>query len=219
MTKHSAYPAGCCSDYVIPPIAILVISAAALMLAFRTHAPTPSPATAPRGSATPSHIAAVFTPEVQHWGSDITRWAADADLDPNLAAVVMQIESCGDPRALSRSGAIGLFQVMPYHFGASESSYAPDTNASRGLAYLQRALAAAQGDPRLAFAGYNGGIGVLGRPEWTWPSETVRYAYWGEGIYSDARSGSHTSPRLEEWLSAGGASLCRAAHQRLHLQD
>ena len=68
--------------------------------------------------------------QVQYWSTSLSRWAAAAGLDPNMAAVVMQIESCGDPSATSRSGAIGLFQVMPYHFSASDEPYDPDTNAA-----------------------------------------------------------------------------------------
>jgi soluble lytic murein transglycosylase-like protein len=64
----------------------------------------------------------------------------------------MQIESCGDPRARSRAGAMGLFQVMPYHFAGGDDPYNPDTNAVRGLAYLKRSLDTANGDPRLALA-------------------------------------------------------------------
>jgi len=208
---------GCCSDYIFPPLVILVIAAACIAVAFRSPGRMPSPVTIASADSTPSQIAALFTPEVQYWGSALTRWAADAGLDPDLAAVVMQIESCGDPRAASRAGAIGLFQVMPYHFAASEAPYLPNTNAARGLNYLQRSLAAAGGDARLAFAGYNGGIGVIGRPESAWPAETIRYAYWGSGIYADARSGFTSSSRLDEWLAAGGASLCRAARLRLDL--
>jgi soluble lytic murein transglycosylase-like protein len=127
----------------------------------------------------------------------------------------MQIESCGDPRALSHAGAMGLFQVMPYHFTASDDPYAPNTNALRGLDYLRRSLETARRDPRLALAGYNGGIGVIGRSESTWAAQTQRYAYWGSGIYAEASSGASESPRLQEWLAASGVSLCRLAHNRL----
>src|SRR5262245_42120136 len=48
-------------------------------------------------------LSPIFTREVQYWGNHISKWAATASIDPNLVAVVMQIESCGDPRALSRS--------------------------------------------------------------------------------------------------------------------
>ena len=160
-------------------------------------------------------ISSVFTPEVQYWAKALSRWAAKAGIDPNLAAVVMQIESCGDPSATSRSGAMGLFQVMPFHFASTDSPYDPDTNATRGLDYLRRSLQAAHNDARLAFAGYNGGIGVIGRGEWTWPAETVRYAYWGSGIYADAIAGLEQSGRLHEWITAGGSGLCARAGQRL----
>ncbi len=164
-------------------------------------------------------ISSVFTPEVQHWGPAISRWAAQAGVDPNLAATVMQIESCGDPSATSGSGAIGLFQVMPYHFAGSDSPYDPDTNALRGLSYLRRSLDAANNDARLAFAGYNGGIGVIGRSQFLWPAETVRYAYWGSGIYADAIAGLPESSRLNEWLTAGGSGLCGRSAQRLGIGE
>jgi hypothetical protein len=167
--------------------------------------------TIPKGN---QRISSFFAPSVLYWEKDILRWAAEWDLDPNLVATVMQIESCGDPRALSNAGAMGLFQVMPYHFTSAEAPYNPDTNALRGMAYLQKALNTYQSD-RLAFASYNGGIGTAAKPEAFWPNETVRYTYWGTGIYQDAHAGKQYSPRLEEWFAAGGASLCRQAAERL----
>jgi soluble lytic murein transglycosylase-like protein len=165
------------------------------------------------GSSLP--LSPVFTPEVQYWAGRIQTWAAAAGVDPNLVATVMQIESCGDPRALSSAGAMGLFQVMPYHFTASDDPYAPDTNALRGLDYLRRSLETAHGDPRLALAGYNGGIGVIGRSESGWAAQTQRYAYWGSGIYAEASSGANESLRLQEWLRTSGDYLCRQANNRL----
>jgi soluble lytic murein transglycosylase-like protein len=109
---------------------------------------------------------------------------------------------------------MGLFQVMPYHFSAHEAPYQPNTNAKRGMAYLSKALSTYQ-DVRLAFAGYNGGIGTAAKHESAWPRETVRYVYWGTGIYKDANDFKKNSPRLNEWLSSGGASLCRQAEERL----
>jgi hypothetical protein len=164
-------------------------------------------------------LSPVFSAEVDAWGEEIVRWAEEAGLDPNMAATVMQIESCGDPRATSRSGAMGLFQVMPYHFASGENGYLPETNALRGMDYLRRSLETAAGDARLAFAGYNGGIGVIGWMESAWPAETVRYAYWGSGIYAEASSGAQESLRLQEWLQAGGASLCRQAAERLGIDQ
>jgi soluble lytic murein transglycosylase-like protein len=130
----------------------------------------------------------------------------------------MQIESCGDPRATSRSGAQGLFQVMPFHFAVSDSPYEPDTNALRGLNYLKRSLEKAGGNARLALAGYNGGIGVISSGEWSWAAETARYVKYGYPIYADALGGESTSATLNEWYGRYGAGLCRQAAQRLGLR-
>jgi soluble lytic murein transglycosylase-like protein len=162
-----------------------------------------------------SHIAPLFTAEVQYWDTKIAKWSQEMGLDPNLVATVMQIESCGHPKAQSSAGAMGLFQVMPFHFQDGEDPFKPNINARRGLAYLKNALESRGGDPRLGFAGYNAGINGAKKPENAWPAETLRYVYWGTGIYADAKHGKSKSARLNEWLAAGGASLCRQAAQSL----
>ena len=118
---------------------------------------------------------------------------------------------------VSSSGAQGLFQVMPFHFEAGEDMLDPDINAGRGLAYLALGLTRAAGNAGLALAGYNGGHGMIGVDSSLWPAETQRYWYWGTGIYQDALDGQSQSPRLQEWLQAGGASLCAKASQQLGL--
>jgi soluble lytic murein transglycosylase-like protein len=233
---------GCLSFYMLPPLAALVIAGVLALIALKSPV---SPAAIPVSNSTlilqnsaqlpaaanptpiwsfssdtessnaASALSPIFTKEVQHWANDIVRWANDASLDPNLAATVMQIESCGDPRATSRSGAMGLFQVMPFHFRFGENPYHPDTNALRGMGYLSRALSAGSGNARLALAGYNGGIGVIPRSEWNWPAETKRYVLYGAPIYEDARSGATSSTMLAEWYQKYGAGLCRQAAQRL----
>jgi len=165
----------------------------------------------------PSQISDVFIPAVLHWEPEILDWAETWDLDPMLVATVMQIESCGDPDAVSGAGAQGLFQVMPYHFGENENMLDYQTNAARGLAYLSQSYEKSNGNITLTLAGYNGGHGQITRPQDLWPNETQRYAAWGIGIYQEAKSGSSKSPTLEAWLRAGGASLCRQAERRLGL--
>ena len=164
-------------------------------------------------------ISPIFTKQIQYWADDIVRWSNAASLDPNLVAVIMQIESCGDPRALSHSGAMGLFQVMPFHFHITDSPFNPDTNALRGLDYLSRSLETANGNARLAMAGYNGGIGVISRGEGTWAAETHRYVRFGAPIYEDASSGVATSATLDEWYRKYGAGLCRQASNRLGISE
>ena len=223
-TAASAQGSGCLSGFIVPPLAVLLVG---LLLAFFVKGlstpvqaeslPVSNPVNVTVGAVSSTSLSPIFTPEIHHWADSITRWAADSGLDPNLAAVVMQIESCGDPRATSRAGAMGLFQVMPYHFSAGENPYAPDTNALRGLGYLKRSLDAAGGNARLALAGYNGGIGVISRGEWTWAAETARYVKYGFPIYEDARNGASSSVSLHEWYNRYGAGLCGQAAQRLGL--
>lgn len=246
-TAASSQGSGCLSGFLIPPAAVLLVGVLlaffvkGLDIPAQTGGIAPSTliettSTAPlvAGQAENSDLAltvagkaaaltsssslsSIFTPEIHYWGESIARWAAAANVDPNLAAVVMQIESCGDPRATSRSGAMGLFQVMPFHFTAGENPYEPDTNALRGLDYLRRSLDKAGGNARLALAGYNGGIGVINRGEWSWAAETARYVKYGYPIYEDALNGASTSATLNEWYGRYGAGLCRQAAQRLGL--
>ena len=54
-----------------------------------------------------------FPQEVKKWCGLITRYAKDNGLEPNLVASVMLQESGGNPEAYSKSGAVGLLQVMP----------------------------------------------------------------------------------------------------------
>lgn len=216
---------GCLSGFTIVPLAVIFISALLGSFAWKTN-PSSAPLLSPPSTlssfvdlppVTSTNISPIFRMEVLYWADSISMWAAASQLDPNLAATVMQIESCGDPRATSSAGAMGLFQVMPFHFSAMDSPYSPDTNAARGLAYLAKSLQTAGGDARLALAGYNGGIGVISRSEWSWPAQTKRYVQYGWPIYEDARNGLVSSTALNEWYESYGVSLCRQAHQRLGL--
>ncbi len=156
-------------------------------------------------------LSSIFTPEVRHWSPLIYAWAAAYNVDPNLIATVIQIESCGDPKAVSSSGARGLFQVMPYHFSPGEDTFEVLTNGRRGMEYLAAGLQLASGNPGLAMAGYNGGHGVINLDPTQWSSETRRYYYWGNGIYAAAAQGLTDSSTMQEWLQAGGTRLCRKA--------
>ncbi|MBL8099557.1 MAG: transglycosylase SLT domain-containing protein [Anaerolineales bacterium] len=215
---------GCLSGFAIIPLAVIVISI--LLSSVAWNHVKPLPVSIQNNSVidvtkTPDsisrNISPIFRPEVQYWADSIVKWASASSLDPNLVATIMQIESCGDPRAKSSAGAMGLFQVMPFHFHTSDSPYNPDTNALRGLGYLVRSLNTANGNARLAMAGYNGGISVISKSEHLWSAQTKRYVYFGSPIYQDAISGVESSSALNEWYTKYGVSLCRQAAKRLGL--
>lgn len=171
--------------------------------------------TAVTASSSSGGISPVFSKEVRHWEQKIIAWSAQFGLDPDITATIMQIESCGDPNAVSSAGAQGLFQVMPFHFAAGETMQDPDTNAFRGLTFYDTMLKHTGGDIFLSFAGYNGGYRAANNPHSTWARETQRYYYWAQGIYEEAKAGKSSSDRLAEWMAAGGAGLCRQAANRL----
>lgn len=54
-----------------------------------------------------------FPYEVRQWCDLITRYADQHNVAPDLVAAVIWLESGGKPKAYSRSGAVGLMQVMP----------------------------------------------------------------------------------------------------------
>ncbi len=79
--------------------------------------------TAIRMTATPSNPAhrvsqgcslpAKYPPAVRQWCELIEKYAGQVGLEPKLIAAVMLQESGGNPKAYSKSGAVGLMQVMP----------------------------------------------------------------------------------------------------------
>ncbi len=214
---------GCLWRFFLPPLSVILLGVGFAYFLTSTTLQIPASGNSqekskPAQQATDkdtARLAPFFSPQVLYWEEKIIKWSDQKGLDPNLVATVMQIESCGDPRARSSAGAMGLFQVMPYHFQEGENPYHPKTNARRGLSYLKSAWAQG-GSARLAFAGYNGGIQGARRDASSWPAETKRYVYWGTGIYQDAKAGKEHSPRLEEWLSSGGKRLCNQAQARIN---
>lgn len=58
-------------------------------------------------------ISRSYPQSIQQWCGLIERYARENSLDPNLISAVMLQESSGKADAFSKSGAVGLMQVMP----------------------------------------------------------------------------------------------------------
>lgn len=162
-----------------------------------------------------ARLAEFYAPGVLQWRDQIIDWAQQYEVNPNVIAIVMQIESCGDPTAISGAGAMGLMQVMPFHFDNGENMVNPDTNVRNGMTVFYECLTQfADWDLGLALACYNGGPRVTMIDRSAWASETQSYYRWATGMWSDVRAGRETSDTLSQWIQAGGSRLCTAAVSR-----
>jgi hypothetical protein len=91
-----------------------------------------------------------------------------ADMIPGMEQAVMQVESGGNPAAVSSKGAMGTMQTMPGTLRDPGYGVAPARDQSPaemervGKDYLQ-AMLRQYGDPRLALAAYNWGPGNVDR--------------------------------------------------------
>jgi hypothetical protein len=93
--------------------------------------------------------------------NDIINEAARTyNIDPKLIMAMVQAESGGNPRAVSKAGAGGLMQLMPEtakELGVS-NVFDPQQNIMGGVKYLSQ-LQNQFGSPQLAAAAYNAGPG------------------------------------------------------------
>jgi murein DD-endopeptidase MepM/ murein hydrolase activator NlpD len=75
-------------------------------------------------------------PATDKWRSLIDEAASQFGIDGDAIQAVMMIESSGNPGARSSAGAMGLMQVMPFHFKAGEDGMDPRTNVMKGAGIL-----------------------------------------------------------------------------------
>jgi soluble lytic murein transglycosylase-like protein len=74
-------------------------------------APAPLSALRPEQGGAEAHLVTEWLPDtVKRWKSQIEKYSLDYEIDPNLTAIIMTIESGGDPNAQS-GVATGLMQL------------------------------------------------------------------------------------------------------------
>jgi hypothetical protein len=115
--------------------------------------PDPPAATAPTEVRTEPKLTEADVHEL------ISRAGANHNLDVDLLASVVRAESNGDIRAVSRTGAQGLMQLMPgtaAELGVADS-FRADQNINGGTAYLDALLVKYHDNLALALAAYNAG--------------------------------------------------------------
>lgn len=73
----------------------------------------------------------------KRWDGMIKQVANETGVPWQLITAIMGVESGGDPNARSGAGAMGLMQVMPFHFTAGENPFDPYTNIKKGASILK----------------------------------------------------------------------------------
>lgn len=169
---------------------------------------------------------------VRKWEPQITEAAKKYNLDPNLIAIIMTIESGGNPNAKSGAGAQGLMQITPptakdiaakflKESRTDYDIYDPKTNIEFGaayLSYLRKEFGEAEQRPswnitvELVAAGYNGGPGAANsvyKGEGLNDTETVVYARDAFNMWRERRATK--SPTFDRWKERGGDSLIKSA--------
>lgn len=169
---------------------------------------------------------------VKKWEKPIVQMADRYQLDPNLIAIIMTLESGGNPKALSEADAKGLMQIT----GPTEKDiaakflkqpiknvdiYDPTANIEFGtayLSYLRDTFGEWNHSPtwdstvELVAAGYNGGPGAansLYTGKGLRDTQTVVYSRDAFNMWRERFSAK--SPTYERWLERGGQTLIDAA--------
>ena len=141
--------------------------------------------------------------------------AVQEGVDPFLARAVIQAESAFYAKARSRTGALGLMQLMPQtakRFGVLDP-FDPKQNITGGVKYLRWLTDNFQGDLPKAVAAYNAGEGAVTRYQGIPPfAETRAYVPRVMELYS--KHLVQPDPK-----AAGSMELLKKGHGGFQLEE
>lgn len=131
--------------------------------------------------------------------------ADESGIEPALLWALVRQESRFDPRAVSRSGALGLAQLLPgtardvarwsrERFVADSTLFEPALGLRYGARYLRRLLDRFEGHVAVALTAYNAGPGKV-RPDWR---ELV--ARGGDALYCEMAANADTQDYVRRIL-------------------
>jgi soluble lytic murein transglycosylase len=171
---------------------------------------------------------------VSRWNDQMNQMGKKYSIDPDLIAIVLTMESGGDPKAKSPDNAKGLMQITPLTAKDIASKYLkkpvshydlsdPETNIEFGAAYLaflrDYFKDIDKGPDSIALveligAGYNGGPGTaqaLHDGEGLKDTQPVIYSRDAFNMWRERHAKS--SPTFDRWKERGGSTLIDQAQK------
>lgn len=132
-----------------------------------------------------------FRAMVQHWGPLVDEAGTDFRVPSKEIFAIMWSESGGNQNAVSRAGAQGLMQVMPFHFPAGttpEQMREPRNNIRTGVSIMASRRAGGSRDLVQVASLYNQGGNANGTPFTNdqKPAFATRWGYASEPGYIDS---------------------------------
>jgi hypothetical protein len=197
---------------------------------------SPPPLEPPKPLAKAAGITIPWLPDtVRRWEPQIDEMAKKYNIDPNLIAILVTLESGGYAGAVSEADAQGLMQITPPAAQDIAKKYLqeprtdydlkdPSTNIEFGTAYVAH-LRDEFGDPtqspswdytvELVAAAYNGGpgsAGMLFRGQGLPSQQAVSYSRDVMNMWRERNA--ETSPTFNRWLERGGQRLIDLARSK-----
>jgi soluble lytic murein transglycosylase-like protein len=145
---------------------------------------------------------------VSDYTTEINQAAAQYGLSPSLLAAVMQVESGGNPTAVSPANAQGLMQLMPATAASLgvTNTFDPTQNINAGASYLAQLINQYGGDVSTALAAYNWGPGNVNSGV-AIPSSVQSYVSNVLAVAGTSNTSSGLTSDVLDQLNIAGVSL------------
>ena len=107
----------------------------------------------------------------------IVNMALKYGLEPSFIKAIIHIESAFDQYALSRTGAMGLMQLMPAtaaRYQLKQNHFNPNLNIEAGVQHLKDLMVRYNEDKKLILAAYNAGAGAVSKYKGVPPYEETQ---------------------------------------------
>jgi len=121
---------------------------------------------------------------IKEYTPTIEKHAKQQNLEPELVAAIIQVESSWHPRAESEAGACGLMQVIPKWNPKKDGSLYtcdelkdPETNIRVGTEAFRWWMNQAKGDRELALCAYNAGYVCFKRMRYSYVKRVMNVYY------------------------------------------